>query len=927
MDSIRGSSGLSGSRQPGRRPTHERHIIGATPIDHPPPDREQVPPTFAYGALYPFQSRFVTVGRGTGGGSGARLCHSGRDLGHRMHYVDEGSGPVVVCLHGNPTWGFLFRNLITELRGDFRVIVPDHVGCGLSDQPTDVFFRAADRIDHIQELLEQLGIDRFSLVMHDWGGPIGTGLAVRRPADIQRLVYFNTTLAETALLPGMIRRAAAPVIGRLLTQHTMQFVKLLTSFGVVHALPEEIIQGYHRPYRTRGSRRAIWGFVRDIPFSRSHPTAALMDDMVARLPALAHTPVKILWGMKDPCFHPEILRHVAARFPAADVVRITAASHLVLEDAPEQAIQAVHDFLRPVLLSSDGEPAADTVRCDAAAEGSPPAGGLYAALKAAAAAAPWVPAVTKVSFSRWLGSPRYHAIDFAALAARINAYEHGLASAGLLAADRVIMLVTPGADFLALSYAVMGRGAVPVFIDPGMGVDAVVACMREAQPSGFIGVPKAHLLRLKATELFRAMRLCVVAGRFPWLGATRLRDLLRPTADPPAPIPRQADDPALIAFTSGATGRPKGVIFTNRMVTEQLAVFRGQFGFRGGEQDLPLLPVFSLFTAALGVGSIFPPINPGRPLALVPKQIVRVMRDLGNQTSFGSPTLWSKLAAYCRQTGTSLPQLRRVFMAGAPVSQATLDLVSAACPQAEIFTPYGATEALPVTIAPAAELRRHPPTLAVSGEQGTPVGRAIDGVSLRVVHCVAAPQAEPLVDCPERVIGEIVVSGGTVSREYLRRPEATAASKVREGDSVWHRMGDMGYLDAAGQLYFCGRRAHIVATPDQVFHSVPVENVFNRHPQVSRSALIGVDGMPALVVEPRLRRLGADARRRLAVELRAIGASDPVTAPIRRFYFHHSFPVDARHNAKIFRDRLAAWAAMQGAIEIDVPETSAAGPA
>ena len=899
-------------------------------IDRRPHSPQQAAPRPPCGPSQPFVSRFATVGRGTPGGG---------PNGRRMHYIDEGSGPVVVCVHGNPTSGFLFRNLVTALRQDFRVIVPDHVGCGLSEQPPDVLFRAADRLGHLEDLFAQLGIGRFTLVMHDWGGPIGTALAVRRPDAVERLVYFNTTLAETALLPAMIRRAAGPLIGRTLTQHTPWFLNLLTSLGTSRGLPAEVREGYHRPFRTRESRQAIWGFVRDIPFSATHPTAPLMDEMVSRLPDLASTPVKIIWGMKDPCFHPGILDRVAARFPQADVLRITNASHLVLEDAPEQAIAATHAFLKPVVAGAAVEPAIDRRGRDAAgadardagsespAEPRLPAGGLYGALQVAVAAAPWVSAVTRVSFPRFSGRPQYDAIDFAALAARINAYERGLADAGLRAAERVIMLVTPGADFLALSYAVMGRGAVPVFIDPGMGVDAVVACIREAEPTGFIGVPKAHLLRLKAAELFRSLRFCVVAGRFPLFGATRLRDLLRPAGDPPAPIPRQADDPALVAFTSGATGRPKGVIFTNRMLTEQLAVFRGQFGFRGGEQDLPLLPVFSLFTAALGVGSIFPPLDPSRPLSLVPKQIIRVMRDLGNQTSFGSPTLWSKIAEYCRQTGTSLPHVRRVFMAGAPVSQATLELVKAACPQAESFTPYGATEALPVTIAAAPELRRHPPVLAVTGEQGTPVGRAIDGVAVRVVHPVAAAPTATLVDCPERVIGEIVVSGATVSREYLARPEATAASKVREGESIWHRMGDMGYLDAAGQLYFCGRRVHMVPTPNRMFHSVPVENVFNRHPRVNRTALVAVDGQPALVVEPRSRLPGTEARRALAMELRAIGAGDPVTAPIKRFYFHPSFPVDARHNAKIFRDRLATWAATQTAIEVDGPSEGDTGRA
>ena len=892
----------------------------------PPPDRashraDRDPPSFPYGPSYPFRSRFATVGQGDGG-------NGPRGPGHRMHFIDEGQGPVVVCLHGNPTWGFLFRNLVASLRHRHRVIVPDHVGCGLSDRPADVLFRAADRIDHLEALFDELGIRSFSLVMHDWGGPIGTGLAVRRPEDVERLVYFNTTLAEMDLLPGIIRRATSPLIGRMLTQHTMHFVKLLTSRGVVHSLPREITQGYHRPYQTPAARRAIWGFVRDIPFSQSHPTAPLMAEMIAGLPALADKPVKIIWGMQDPCFHPGILRRAAARFPQADVVEIKDASHLVLEDAPDESIAAVEAFLReaPPSPAREPTPSASGLHSPASGCSAPVSGGLYGALQTAAAALPWVSAVTKVSFPRGSDRPRYDAIDFAALAARIQAYERGLAAAGLRAAERVIMLVTPGADFLALSYAVMGRGAVPVFIDPGMGVGAVVACMKEAEPSGFIGVPKAHLLRLKAADLFRSLRFSVVAGRLPLFGATRLRSLLVSAGAALPPVARQADDPALVAFTSGGTGRPKGVIFTNRMLSEQLAVFRNQFGFRGGEQDLPLLPVFSLFTSALGVGSIFPPLDPARPLALVPRQIIRVMRDLGNQTSFGSPTLWTKIAEYCRQTGTSLPHVRRVFMAGAPVSEATLELVRAACPQAESFTPYGATEALPVTIAAAAELRQDPPVLAVTGEQGTPVGRAIDGVLLRVVEPPDGPTTGPLVDCPERVIGEIVVSGETVSREYLARPEATAASKIHEGGRLWHRMGDMGYLDADGQLYFCGRRVHVVTTAEQTFHSVPVENVFNRHPQVSRTALIGVAGMPALVVEPRSPSLDAPGRRRLADELRTIGAADPVTAPIRRIYFHPSFPVDARHNAKIFRDRLAAWAATQHLTEVPAPGPVAGSP-
>lgn len=882
-----------------RRPMHAGTMSGDGAID---PD----PQSPVYGPAYPFHSRFVTVGKD-------------RETGvHRMHLVDEGSGPVVVCLHGNPTWGFLFRNLVAGLRHAFRVIVPDHVGCGLSDRPAGPCLRAADRVGHLEDLLDRLGIDRFSLVMHDWGGPLGTALAVRRPAAVERLVYFNTCLAETDLLPSFIRLAASPAVGRVLTEYTDRFVKLLTSQGVVSPLPDEIRRGYHRPYRTRHDRRAIWGFVRDIPFSRSHPTAAVMADMIARLPDIAAKPVKIIWGMRDPCFHAGIFDRVAARFPHADIVRIPDASHLVPEDAAGLCVQGVRGFLEP-LAGGHGSGITADVSDDEAVEG------LTGGLRRAAAAAPWATAVTKVAFSAG-AAPHYAAIDFATLLARVEARARGLAAAGLRAGERVIMFVTPGAEFLALSHAVMRCGGVPVFIDPGMGRDAVVACMREAEPRGFIGVPRAHLLRLAAADVFRRLRICLVTGRLPVPGAVRVGDL--PETAGPAPCPeRDADDPALVAFTSGGTGRPKGVIFTGRMLAEQLAVFRGAFGFRAGGQDLPLLPIFSLFTTALGVGSIFPPLDPGRPLAVDPAGLVRVMRERGNETSFGSPTLWTKIAEHCRRAGTSLPNLRRVFMAGAPVSQATLDLVAAACPEAELFTPYGATEALPVTLASAAELGRHVPVAAVSGERGTPVGRAIDGVLLRIVQPATGGADAPLVDCPERTIGEIVVSGPTVSREYLARPAATAASKVRDGERTWHRMGDMGYLDGAGRLYFCGRQAHMVVTPDRVFHSVPVEEIFNRHAAVRRTALVGVDGRPALVVETVTPVDTDDDRRLLAAELMALGAADPVTRPIRRFYFHPSFPVDARHNAKILRDRLADWATGQPAIDIDGGHADGAGRA
>jgi acyl-CoA synthetase (AMP-forming)/AMP-acid ligase II len=242
-------------------------------------------------------------------------------------------------------------------------------------------------------------------------------------------------------------------------------------------------------------------------------------------------------------------------------------------------------------------------------------------------------------------------------------------------------------------------------------------------------------------------------------------------------------------------------------------------------------------------------------------------------------------------------------------------------PDGELFPPYGATESLPVAMMSSNEILAETWAETEKGA-GVCVGPPVPSIQLRVIAITDEAIADPALatDCAVGEVGEIAVCGDVVTTGYLNDEGADARSKmVSASGELWHRMGDMGYLDAAGQLYFCGRRVHVVTTKDRMFHSVPVENVFNTHPQVSRTALVAVDGLPALVVEPRSRLLSMDARQRLADELRALGAHDPVTASIRRFYFHPSFPVDARHNAKIFRDRLAVWAATQAAIEIDGP--------
>ena len=863
-----------------------------------PTVRDAVPPIeaprskkFNLQELFPFESKFLNIG------------------GYRMHYVDEGSGPVVILLHGNPTWSFYYRNLILDLKKDFRVIAPDFLGLGLSDHPPEAHFRASDRISHLQELIKNLGLTRYSLVMHDWGGSIGSGVAVRDPGAIESLVYLNTTLTETESLPFIIKRAARPLVGKFLTKTTKHFIKLTTEWGVCTKLPQNVKHGYFYPYKTSARRTAIWDFVADIPFDSDHPSYADMLFLAENLPKLGHVPTLIVWGLQDPCFHREMLSQLARHFPHAEVIEIPNGSHLVLEDAPEIAIPAIHRFLsgKPTQLAQNDT---DAVYGKDILRGRHP---LYQHFLNRAEAQPFADAAIEPTFL--LDEVRYQHLSYRDLSTRINKYQRGLAKLGLVAGDRVVMLVPPGIEFLSLSYAVMARGAVPVYLDPGMGRENLLKCIQDINPQVFIGSLKAQLLRLIRKDVFKRVKFSLTASRWSFIRGRDLSFLRKFSSGelPAAPV----SDIALIAFTSGATGAPKGVVFTPKMIEAQVKIFKEIFKLEAGTKDIPLLTIFSLFNLACGVGSVFPPIDTASPLTLEPWKIIKIAQDLNVQYSFGSPTLWNKIAEYAIRSGEKLVSLKKVFMAGAPVSKEILCRVREVLQDGEAYTPYGATEALPVTFISSSEILQAQIVKSVTGEQGTLVGRAISGVEVRVIRTneEAIASIDETESLPTLSIGEIVVRGDNVSQQYFNRDDANVNSKIRDGKSLWHRMGDMGYLDDRGYLYFCGRKVHRVTFKDHTYYSIPIERIFNTNDKIKRSALVQLQPSlePAIVVEPypQFWPETPTAKRAFVSELQSLASSDALTKDINRFFFHHSFPVDSRHNAKIFRDKLGAWASKE----------------
>ena len=860
-------------------------------------DYRSVPLPAAIKKLFPFESRFHRLTDGV------------------VHYVDhqDGSGdkPVVLLLHGNPTWSFYFRNLIRQLAPHFRVIAPDYLGCGLSERPVGKRFRAIDRIHQTLELIDALGVKRFSLVMHDWGGSIGSGVAIRRAESIERLVYLNTTLTETESLPLIIKLAASPITGRFLTRHTRNFLRVTTDIGVAKKLPKDVRNGYMFPYRHAALREAIWDFVDDIPFDSDHPTYIQMMELAISLPSLSQVPVQIVWGLRDPCFHREMLSRVAELFPQAEILEFANASHLVLEDEPERAGSAILGFLQRA-----GAPAKEGAPTHLA---NPHQAVLLKNLLRWTKETPLAEAVISPAF---LGDMvHYQHLNFRAMRQLITKYERGLISLGLKAGDKVLMLVPGGSEFLALSYAVMARGAVPFYLDPGMGKENLLRCIEEIAPDVFIGSAKAQLLRIFKKKYFKSIKFHIVASDWVYGIGPNLSFLKKYAS---IPLEEATGAPvAMVAYTSGGTGKPKGVVFTQEMVQDQLRILRDVFGLENGKRDLPLLTIFSLFHLANGVCSVFGPIDSSKPLTMDPVKMVTLINDLGINYSFGSPTLWNKISEYCIRSRSSLPSMEKVFMAGAPVHAEVLKKLAQVVPQGEAFTPYGATEALPVTLVSAREIAESNAEKARGGELGTYVGKAILGIQMRII----APVEGPLNDIADvqylsaYEIGEIIVQGSNVSAAYYNLSAAFDSGKIPDGLALWHRMGDLGYLDTQGALYFCGRKVHAVAKQDgTLMYSIPVEMVFNRHPKAKRSALIalGTEREAAIVVEPHPHYWPEteDQRETFRRELLVLGAENLISQPIRKIFFHRSFPVDARHNAKIFRDKLGVWATEQLKLEL-----------
>ncbi len=512
------------------------------------------------------------------------------------------------------------------------------------------------------------------------------------------------------------------------------------------------------------------------------------------------------------------------------------------------------------------------------------------------------------------GNVAYTHLTFSELSALSSEYAAGFDRYGITRGVKTLVMLRPSLDFFAVVFALFKVGAVPVLIDPGMGVDRLLHCIESVKPEAMIGIELAHLMRTFKKKYFKSIRYAVTQGR-RWLWSGKTLEELQLIGEKFEVTCTAEDELAAILFTTGSTGPAKGVEYEHGMFVEQCRIIRDTYKIGAEDIDLPTFPLFALFSVGLGMTAVVPDMDPTAPAKVDPRKIIEAINKQGCTFSFGSPALWGRVSKYCVKNNVKLPSLKKILMAGAPVPPETHErLLNHILPEgAETHTPYGATESLPACDMLGSEVLAETAKATIEGK-GFCVGRPADGALVRIIRMSDEAIFEWSDDfvLPVGEVGEITVRGKNVTKCYYELPEMTALAKIKEGGAVVHRIGDLGYFDDQGRVWFCGRKNHRVETKEGTMYTVCCEAIFNQHIDVFRSALVGVgelgDQRPVVIIEP-IKDFPVDKIQNFKEQLLNLASERNVTKNIKDILFYKDFPVDIRHNAKINREKLATWAA------------------
>lgn len=809
---------------------------------------------------------------------------------HRWHVLDTGPGSsdaaTIVCVHGNPTWGYAWKSFLTRFAGRHRVIAVDQLGMGYSDRVG--LRRYADRVRDLDDVIRALDLEAASplvVAAHDWGGAIAMGWAVDHTERVAGMVLCNTGIGvpQGRGAPKIIRLAASAPLRDLVCRRTNTFVE-----GTARLSGKRITKldrrAFRAPYRRAEHRAAIADFVGDIPLRETmppHPSEAPLQGVSDRLGDI-HAPVLLAWGARDIVFDDDFADDLAGKFPDTRVHRFADANHLVMAEAD---VASVVDTWLDDLLTDPVEPR-PIVAGSATVS-------LFDAIEHRRDESNVVAIADLVSRST---------LDFASLARRVEGVAASLIRRGLQPGDRVAMLTPPGIDLIVAVYGVWRAGGVTVVADRGLGLHGLGKAVRSTRPVWTIGPNAARA----ASATLRW------APRATHVGITDLMDAadagLSDVDSLPDPV---GSNDAAVLFTSGATGPAKGVRYTHEQLAAQRDALAGTYGISTDDRLVAAFAPFALYGPALGVPIALTDCDVTTPGELTIDALDEACREIEATMAFASPAALNNVIATAASAADAnawqgVGSLRLIFSAGAPVPAEILRKVAVLAPDASIHTPYGMTEALPVADIDLAGIEA-----AESGDDvpGVCVGPPVAGAEV----CIAALGFDALAGIPDPLAanetGEILVRAPWVSEGYLGRWETQRVARPGAG---WHRTGDVGRIDDSGQLWVEGRAVHVIDGSNGPITPVPVER------SVERALVPDGDAIAGRVAAV---GVGPGSRQQLVIVIESDApsglASDEVAAAVRRSVSHpvaavlvtNELPVDIRHNAKIDRAAVAVWAA------------------
>ena len=832
---------------------------------------------------------------------------------------------IILAVHGNPTWSYLWRGVLeaaTAAEQPWRVVAVDQLDMGFSER-TGLFRRLEDRVHDLSDLTAALGIDTAGLpvvtLAHDWGGLISQGWAQAHPDVHAATILTNTAVHHdnTEAVPAALRLALNPAVHAPVTRLTRGFLDGALALADP-APPPEVKAAYKAPYRHRESRRGIAHFVADIPAAPDHPSHAAYERIAGRMSA-REVPTLVLWGTGDPVFQQRYLEDLLRRAPHADVHRFEGARHLLPE---------ARDIATPVLTwlterfgDGPGVLAEHRARRAGAGDGFTP---FFAQLDArrtdtSLAVMDMGPVAQTVDGTAPEPTVR-RSVSWAQLGSDVDRLGAALLRSGVRPGDRVNLMVPPGSLLTTLIYSCLRIGAVIVVADQGLGRAGLTRALRGSSPDWFIGIHRA----IVAAKALGWPGRRIAAGPLGPVGRALLDvvhtvpELLDSvTTVDPAELPGvDPDAEAAVLFTSGSTGPAKGVVYTHRQMAAMRDTIRDTYGLHAGTGLVAGFAPFALLGPALGAASVTPDMDVTRPRTLTARALAEAVAALGATAVFASPAAITNVLATASEVAPAqrdaLARVELMLSAGAPIAEPLLEDLQRLMPAAELHTPYGMTEALPLTDVSLDVIRaaREDAQRRVPGAgNGVCVGTAVHGARLGVLPLAPDGSVTDEISTEPGVTGEIVARAPHAKDHYDRLWLTERASALTPG---WHRTGDVGHFDARERLWVEGRLAHVITTAAGPVTSVAAEHAAQTVPAVARAAVVGVGPQhaqtPVAVVEtrPAAAKPGL-APGELAEWLRAT-VEHATGLRLSAVLVIPEHPTDIRHNSKIDRTALSQWA-------------------